>query len=69
MWNLNLPVVLSDRVAVLHWAPLSPGLLCLGWVPDALSPDDILDFQGLVVPHDPLSDLSSRGGWNLIMKG
>lgn len=57
----NLPVILSDGATVFHLSPAGPwGNLVPGWVPDLLSPDNILQVQGFAVIHNPLSHAAAK---------
>lgn len=52
-----LPVILGDGATVLHQAPLVPwSNLVAGRIPDALTPDDVLEVKPASVVHDPFGD-------------
>ena len=54
-------MVIRNTAAVAHGIPRVPWLdRVLSHIPDLLSPDDILEIQLRVVPHDPLSDFPAR---------
>lgn len=62
----NLPVVVCNGASVLHSSPFSPWLPGVPrWVPDLLTPDDVLEIETAAVVHNPLGDRSARLGANL----
>ena len=59
-----LPVVLRDVFTIIHGPPIIPRLDRVGaCIPNALSPDDVLELECAAVVHDPFGDfLAGNGG-------
>jgi hypothetical protein len=56
-------MICSDGASVLHLPPLRPGLdRVLRWIPDLLTPDDVLESERSTVVHDPFRDGLSDSG-------
>ena len=53
-------MILGNVATVLHGAPARPGAGgVLGWAPDLLAPDDILEVDAVAVVHDPFSHVDT----------
>jgi len=60
-----VPMVRGNTATAFHGTPRSPGgHLVAGRVPDTLTPNDILHFEGTSVLHDPLRNFFPRRSRN-----
>lgn len=59
-------MICSDGASVLHVAPLRPRHdRVLRWVPDLLTPDDVLEIERGAIVHGPFRDRFSNRGADL----
>ena len=64
----NVPVILCDIAPILHSPPAGPRAdTILRRIPDALTPDDILEIQRRAVVHYPFRDLATGISGSLLL--